>query len=270
MPSRAWWKLPVAVLLTAIMLFPLYWMINVSLTRRQSIRKGAWLPFDFTLDHYVTVLHEQLPFLTTSVVVGIGTVILTLVIAAPAAYALAKLRLPGRRHLTFVLIAAQMIPAVVMALGLYSIYNRLDLLDTVPGLILADSTIAIPFAVLLLAAFMRGIPQELLEAAQVDGASTWRRFQALVVPLSRNAMITVSLFAFLWAWSDFLFASTLDREGGPLRPITLGIYSYIGAQNQEWGPMMATAVVASVPTALLLILAQRYVAAGITAGAIKD
>jgi multiple sugar transport system permease protein len=91
-----------------------------------------------------------------------------------------------------------------------------------------------------------------------------------VLPLSRNSFITVALFAFLWSWSDFLFASTLDRGGGAMRPITLGIYNYIGAQNQEWGPMMATAVVASIPTALLLVLAQKYVSAGIGAGAVKD
>lgn len=267
---RAWWKTPVALVLTGIMLFPVYWMVNVSFTRRESIRKSQPFPFDFTVDHYRVVLHEQLPFLGTSLAVGIGTVVLTLVIAAPAAFGLAKLRMPGGRVLSFVLIVAQMIPAVVMALGFYSIYNRLGLLDTIPGLIIADSTIAVPFAVMLFSAFMRGIPNELIEAAKLDGASHWRTFRSVVIPISRNSAITVALFAFLWAWSDFLFASTLDREGGALRPITMGIYNYIGAQNQEWGPMMATAVVASIPTALLLILAQKYVAAGVTAGAVKD
>lgn len=268
--SRAWWKTPLALVLTGIMLFPVYWMVNVSFTRRESIRKSQPFPFDFTVDHYRVVLHEQLPFLGTSLAVGIGTVALTLVIAAPAAFGLAKLRMPGGRVLSFVLIVAQMIPAVVMALGFYSIYNRLGLLDTIPGLIIADSTIAVPFAVMLFTAFMRGIPNELIEAAKLDGASHWRTFRSVVIPISRNSAITVALFAFLWAWSDFLFASTLDREGGSLRPITMGIYNYIGAQNQEWGPMMATAVVASIPTALLLILAQKYVAAGVTAGAVKD
>jgi multiple sugar transport system permease protein len=268
--ARTWWKTPLALVLTAIMLFPVYWMVNVSFTRRESIRKSQPFPFDFTVDHYRVVLHEQLPFLGTSLAVGVGTVALTLVIAAPAAFGLAKLRMPGGRALSFVLIVAQMIPAVVMALGFYSIYNRIGLLDTIPGLIIADSTIAVPFAVMLFTAFMRGIPNELIEAAKLDGASHWRTFRSVVIPISRNSAITVALFSFLWAWSDFLFASTLDREGGSLRPITMGIYNYIGAQNQEWGPMMATAVVASIPTALLLVLAQKYVAAGVTAGAVKD
>jgi multiple sugar transport system permease protein len=267
---RPWWKTLIAVILTAVMLFPVYWMVNVSFTRRESIRKSQLLPLDFTTEHYQAVLSEQLPFLLTSLLVGLGTVALTLMIAAPAGYGLAKLPVPGGRYLSFTLIVGQMIPAVVMSLGFYAIYNRIGLLDSVPGLILADSTIAVPFAVMLFTAFMRGVPDEILEAAWLDGASSWRTFRSVVLPISRNSAITVALFAFLWAWSDFLFASTLDREGGSLRPITMGIYTYIGAQNQEWGPMMATAVVASIPTALLLVLAQKYVTAGVTVGAVKD
>jgi multiple sugar transport system permease protein len=216
------------------------------------------------------VLHDQLPYLGTSLLVGIGTVVVTLLISAPAAFALSKLFVPGRRTLNFLLIVAQMVPAVVMALGFYTIYTNLGILDTVPGLILADSTIAVPFGVMLFAAFMAGIPRELMQAAQIDGASQWRTFRSVVLPVSRNAAVTVALFAFLWAWSDFLFASTLNRGGGKLRPITMGIYDYIGSQNQEWGPMMATAVMASIPAAILLVVAQKYVAAGVTAGAVKD
>jgi multiple sugar transport system permease protein len=103
----------------------------------------------------------------------------------------------------------------------------------------------------------------------MDGAGPFRSFLSVVLPLSRNAVVTVSLFAFLWSWSDFIFASTLD-SGGDRQPITLGIYHYIGNNNQDWNSIMATAVVASFPAAILLILAQRYVAAGVTAGAVKD
>jgi multiple sugar transport system permease protein len=162
------------------------------------------------------------------------------------------------------------VPAVVMAPGFYQLYSDLGILDTIPGLILANSTLAVPFGVMVLEAFMLGIPRELLQAAEVDGAGYWRTFWSIVLPISRNAAVSAALFAFLWAWSDFLFASTLNRGGGNLRPITMGIYDYIGSQNQEWGPMMATAVLASIPTALLIVVAQRYVSAGVTAGAVKD
>jgi multiple sugar transport system permease protein len=133
----------------------------------------------------------------------------------------------------------------------------------------ADTTIAVPFAVLILTSFMASVPDELVAAARIDGAGALRTFWSIVLPLSRNGIVTAALFAFLWAWSDFVFATTLDG-GGTLQPLTLGIYRYIGNNNQEWNAIMATAVVASVPATVLLVLAQRFVAAGITAGAVRD
>ena len=268
---RAWWLTAIGVLVTAVMLFPVYWMINVSLTQTSNMRKSPpnLIPIDGTLAGYTVVLRQQLPFLGTSLLVGIGTVLLTLVLAAPAGYSLAKLRPRGGGVVNLLLLVAQMIPAIVMAMGFYTIYIKLGLLDSVWGLILADSTIAVPFGVLIFSAFMSRIPDELLQAARIDGAGTLRTFGSIVLPVSRNGIITVSLFAFLWAWSDFLFANTLDN-GGSLEPITLGIYAYIGNNNQQWNAIMATAVVASIPAAVLLVMAQRYVAAGVTSGAVKD
>jgi multiple sugar transport system permease protein len=246
-------------------------MINVSFTRDQDMRKSPpnWFPLDATFDGYRAVLDQQLPYLGTSLLVGLGTVLLTVVLAAPAGYSLAKLRPRGGGTLGFVLLIAQMIPGIVMAMGFYAIYLKAGVLNSTAGLILADSTIAVPFGVLIFTAFMSGIPDELTQAATVDGASTWRTFVSVVLPVSRNAVLTVSLFAFLWAWSDFVFATTLDGSGAH-QPITLGIYHYIGNNNQQWNAIMATAVVASIPATLLLIVAQRYVAAGVTAGAVKD
>lgn len=269
--TRRWWKTLIGVVLTAVMLFPVYWMVNVSLTQSGNLRKSPpdLFPFHPTFEGYAAVLQQQLPFLGTSLLVGLGTVVLTLALSAPAAYALAKLRPRGGSVLSFVLLIAQMIPAIIMSMGFYAIYLNLGILNSVAGLIIADSTIAVPFGVLIFTAFMSGIPDELLQAATVDGAGYWRTFRSIVLPVSRNSIVTVSLFAFLWAWSDFIFATTLDG-GGDLQPITLGIYRYIGNNNQEWNAIMATAVVASIPTAVLLVAAQRYVAAGVTAGAVKD
>jgi multiple sugar transport system permease protein len=260
----------VGVILTAIMLFPLYWMINVSLTQPTELRKDPpnLFPFNPTFDGYARVLSDQLPYLATSLIVGLGTVALTLVLSAPAAFALAKLRPRGGGAVDFVMLIAQMIPGIIMAMGFYLIFFNWGILDSVPGLILADSTLAVPFGVLIFTAFMSGIPEELMSAAKIDGASAWRSFRSVVLPISRNSIVTVSLFTFLWSWSDFLFASTVNR-GGELQPITIGIYRYIGNNTQDWNAIMATAVVASIPAAVLLVVAQRYVAAGVTAGAVK-
>ncbi|WP_329600006.1 carbohydrate ABC transporter permease [Streptomyces pseudovenezuelae] len=269
--NRTWARTTVGVLLTAAMLFPVYWMINVSFTRDQDMRKSPpdLFPVHGTLEGYRAVFDQQLPYLGTSLVIGLGTVVLTVALAAPAGYALAKLRPRGGSVLSFLLLVAQMVPGIIMAMGFYAIYLQLGLLQSVPGLIVADSTLAVPFAVLIFTAFMSGIPGELIQAAQMDGARPLRTFWSIVLPMSRNSVVTVSLFAFLWSWSDFIFASTL-ANGGAHEPITLGIYHYIGNNNQQWNAIMATAVVASLPAAVILVLAQRYVAAGVTAGAVKD
>ncbi|RSM85714.1 carbohydrate ABC transporter permease [Kibdelosporangium aridum] len=268
---RLSWRTAVGLLLTAVMLFPVYWMVNVSLTPASDMRKSppSLFPVTPTIEGYQRVLREQLPYFGTSLLVALGTVVLTLALAAPAAYSLAKLRPRGRRVLGFVLLVAQMIPGIIMALGFYSIYVSLGITNTVWGLIFADSTIAVPFAVLILTSFMASVPDELLQAARIDGAGPWRSFVSIVLPASRNGVVTAALFSFLWAWSDFVFATTLDA-GGRMQPLTLGIYRYIGNNNQEWNSIMATAVVASVPATVLLVVAQRYVAAGITTGAVKD
>jgi ABC-type sugar transport system, permease component len=167
------------------------------------------------------------------------------------------------------LLVAQMIPAIVMAMGFYAIYIKLGLLDTAwgPHPRRLDHRRAV--GVLIFSAFMSRIPDELLQAARIDGAGTLRTF-VLDRPAGQQERDHHRLAVRVpVAWSDFLFANTLDN-GGSLQPITLGIYAYIGNNNQQWNAIMATAVVASVPAAVLLVLAQRYVAAGVTAGAVKD
>ncbi len=269
--GRAGCKTLTGLGLTGVMLFPVYWMLNASLTRDQDLRKTppALLPLHPTLEGYRAVIHQQLPYLGTSLTIALATVALTLTLAAPAGYSLAKLRPKGAGILSFLLLAAQMVPGIIMAMGFYALLLGTHLINTLPGLILADTTLAVPFGVLVLTAFMHTIPDELLQAARTDGAGPLRTFRSIVLPLSRNALVTVALFTFLWAWSDFIFASTLD-QGGTRQPITLGIYHYIGNNNQQWNAITATAALASLPATLLLILAQRYIATGITTGAIKD
>lgn len=261
----------IGLVFTAIMLFPVYWMINVSLTKTSDMRDTPphWFPSPPTISGYTSALHDQLGNLGTSLIIGAGCVVLTLVVALPAGYAMTQLRVRGAKPMNFVLLVAQMIPSVVMAMGFYAIYVRLGWLNTLWGLILADSTVAVPFGVMLFSTYMSGIPRELIEAAKMDGAGPARTFLSIALPISRNSVLTVALFAFLWSWSDFIFASTLNRSGSMV-PITLGIYSYIGNNTTTWNSIMATAVIASVPAGFLIVLAQKYVAAGVTAGAVKD
>jgi multiple sugar transport system permease protein len=264
----------IGVLAVAIMLFPLYWMVNASLQTNAQIALPSphWLPFGGTLDGYRDAFSLGGGHLMTSLVVAGGTTLLTLLIAAPGAYAIGVLRARGAQPLILFLLVAQLIPGIVMANALFRIYRPLGLLNSVQGLILADTTLAVPFAVLILRAFMASIPRELVEASTMDGARPSRTLISVVLPLSRNALITSGLFAFLFAWGDFLFASTLNLGAENATPISVGLYSFLGAgvNTTSWNSVMATGVLASAPAAVLLIVAQRYIAAGVTSGAVKD
>ncbi|MFJ2556257.1 MULTISPECIES: carbohydrate ABC transporter permease [unclassified Streptomyces] len=257
-----------ALLVLAVLLFPLYWMVNIALQPGESLAATHWLPTSPGWDNFQRALSSQGGSLVTSLVVALGAVVVCLALAAPAAYGLAQLGLRGSRTIVFATLITQMVPGIVIANALYSAYVELRLVNSSLGLILADASLGLPFSIVLLRAFMVSVPREIVEAALVDGANRFTAFVRIVLPMSRNALITAGLFTFLFAWSDFMFALTLNTTDD-VKPITLAMYEYIGAHVSDWGAVMATAVVSAVPAAILLVVAQKYVAAGITGGSVK-
>ena len=266
-PSK-WLETLVGVLLVALMLFPVYWMVNVSLqpTARPSLVEI--FPSSPSLDGYISAFEQQGSNLRTSLLVAVGTVILSLLIAIPASYALSRLRWRIASTALLLVLISQMIPSIIIANAVYGMYVNLGLLNSIPGLILADASLGIPFAILITTAAMRGVPRDLYDAATVDGAGQLRILVRIAVPVARNGIITAALFVFLFAWGDFLFALTLTTSP-EVRPVTLGLYTYIGSYVNDWSTVMATAVLASIPALLLLVIAQRFIAAGTTTGSLK-
>ncbi|GAA4895085.1 carbohydrate ABC transporter permease [Streptomonospora salina] len=252
----------------AVLLFPLYWMVNTALQPDAALAEVRWLPQTLDLSNFRRAWSSQAGNLLTSILVALGAVAVCLALAAPAAYALARFRLPGGRAVVFGTLITQMVPGIVVANALYNAYVELNLVNSYLGLILADASLGLPFTIILLRAFMVSIPEEVLEAGMVDGAGRWLVMLRIALPMSRNALITGGLFTFLFAWSDFLFALTLNTTDA-VKPVTLGIYEYLGAHVGDWGAVMAVATLSSVPAAVLLVVAQRYVAAGISGGSIK-
>ncbi|OIH94021.1 ABC transporter permease [Curtobacterium sp. MCBA15_003] len=265
---KQWVLSGIGILILAVMLFPVYWMVNISLQPTGSAIEAAWFPINAQLGGYAQAIADQGGALVTSLLIALGSVVVSLLIATPAAYALAQFKVKGVGPVLFGILISQMIPGIVVANALYAAYNDLGLLNTVPGLILADSTAGVPFAILIMRAFMQNIPPSIIEAAKVDGAGNFRAFRSVVVPISANALITAGLFTFLFTWSDFLFALTLTTTED-VRPITLGIYNYIGTFTADWSTVMAAAVMASIPAIVLLLVAQKFIAAGATGGAVK-
>ena len=253
-----------------LVLFPVYAIIVGSFESTNTLFSGTfyWLPHAATLDNYSTVIHAQSANIVTSLVVGLGTALLALVVAVPAAYALSKYRLRVTVILVSSLLVAQIVPSIVLATSLFIVFHRINLVNSYPGLIIADGTYAVPFAILVLRAFLFSLPNELLYAARVDGATEWQTFRMIVIPLARSAVITVAVFAFLAGWGDFIFALTI-LNGSGIEPITLGIYTYLGNYSTDWGAVMAAGVFAMVPAGIVLVVAQRYIASGLTAGSVK-
>jgi len=250
-------------------LFPVYAVIVGSFESTETLFSGTyyWLPHAATLDNYRTVIQAQSGNVLTSLIVGVGTAVLALVVAVPAAYALAKYRLRVTVVIVSALLVAQIVPSIVLATSLFVIFHWIHLVNTYPGLIIADGTYAIPFSILVLRAFFFSLPNDLTQAARVDGASEWQTFQRIVIPLARSALITVAVFAFLNGWGDFIFALTI-LNGATIVPVTLGIYTYLGNYSTQWGAVMTAGAFAMVPAAVILVVAQRYIASGLTAGSV--
>ena len=266
--TRSGLRTVIAIVLLALMLFPVYWMLNISLQPSGGTLPSNFFPPHPSLAGYSTAIQDQGQNLVTSMLIAVGTVVLTLLIAAPCAYALAQFRFRWISWALLAILISQMIPGIVIANALYTLYENIGLLNSIPGLIIANSAHAVPFGILITRSFMLAVPTSIVEAARVDGAGLVRAFLSIVVPISRNSLITVGLFAFLWAWGDFLFALTLTTEGN-ITPVTLGIYTYLGAHISNWSAVMATAMLASIPAIILLVIAQKFIAAGATGGAVK-
>ncbi|MFD3491819.1 carbohydrate ABC transporter permease [Streptomyces sp. NPDC058690] len=267
-PKRRWGSMIAGLVILCVMLFPLYWMINTALQPESGLLEVDAIPHGLDLSGFSSAIGEQGTNLLTSLAVALGAVVICLAISAPAAYALAQFKLPGTKMIVFGTLITQMVPGIVIANALYSAYVDLGLVNSYFGLMLADSSLGIPFAIVLMRSFMVAIPREVIEAAEVDGAGRFRTFVQVVLPMSRNSLITAGLFSFLYAWSDFMFALTLNTTDD-VKPITLGIYQYIGAHVGDWGSVMAAAVLSAIPAAILLVLAQKYIAAGISGGSVK-
>lgn len=264
------------VFFTVLVALPFYVMVMTSLKNQQSLLAN---PLDFSLDlgqgfgslmrSYVelfTQFHFG-TFLLNSAFVSVGTVILTLLFSVPGAYAVARLRFPGRAFLSRSILLIYMVPAIVLVIPLYAVFSQVGLRNTLTGLLIVYPATTIPVALYMLQGYFRGIPAELEEAGLMDGLSRLGVIMKITLPLSLPALASVSLYVFMIAWNEFLFAF-MFLDDVDIFTLSRGVVS-LNSSEVPRQHLMAGAVVATVPVLFIFLWFERFLVSGLTAGSVK-
>jgi multiple sugar transport system permease protein len=261
----------ISLLFMAAWAFPILWsFLNSFKTEKDILAFPPKLIFAPTLEAYRDVLFGSasiLPNLWSSLVISAGTTIVTMALAIPAAYALARLRVPGHRFAGFYILASQMLPPVGIIIPYFLILRNIGWLDTYQGIILIYLSFSLPFAIWLLVSYFEDIPFEMEEAAALDGASRLKTLWRVIIPQVQGGITVTVVFVFLNAWNEFLFAVVLS--GNTVRPVTIAMFNFVSVEQTLWAKLAAVSVLAMLPVIVLGIVAQKHIVKGLTVGAVK-
>lgn len=257
------------VLILVFTLSPYLWMALTSITQESKLFTQGPSIVGATVENYIR-LFGTVGFganLLDSFIVAGGTVIVGLTLAIPAAYAFSRFRFKGRRILMLQFLLINMFPLVLLILPLFILMKSLGLVDTYFALIIANSTVAVPFSVWMMTSYIDGIPRSLDEAAMTDGCTRFGALRRVVLPLCTPGIIATGVYIFITAWNEYLYALTLG--GRNIKPITVAIQTLIGEYQIEWGLLTAGGIVGAMPATLLFLVIQKHLIAGMTQGAVK-
>lgn len=253
-------------------LLPVYWMLATALTPDGKVfaYPPALFPSEVTFEHFASLAgNSQLfDYLVNSAIVSGITAVLSVVVSAYMAYSFSKYRYRGRRSLMYLVLSSQMFPQALLLVTLYAVFDAYDLLNTYTALVLSFTTFTLPLCVWMLKGFFDTIPDSLIEAARIDGASQLRIIHSVIVPLSGPGLVAAGLFAFVRGWNDFIFALTLAGPEKQTLPPGLA-NTYLGEAQTAWPELMAASLVVSLPVVIAFIALQRFLVGGLTAGAVK-
>ena len=258
--------------IVALMLFPVYWMVATAFKPARDIQRidPKWLPSPATLANFDDAIHRPYFWsnVRNSVIIVCIVVVVSLVIGFLAALAIARFRFYGRRAVIVVIIGVQMIPIATMIIPMYLLLARAGQIDRLSGVIITYLTFVLPFTVWTLRGFVMGIPRELEEAAMVDGCTRMGAFMRILLPLIAPGLVATSIFAFVQAWNEFIYAYVLltSRDNQTLQ---VWLASFTTLRGTDWGPLMAAATLTSLPVVIFFAIVQRRVAFGLTAGAVR-
>jgi multiple sugar transport system permease protein len=264
------WLAVVAIM--AFCLFPFYWLINTSLKTGQDLSTAKIFPPNPSFDNYTSIFEDSnfTTALRNSIIVSSITTVLALVIGSFAGYALARLRFRGKFLMLAIILSITTFPPIAIAAPLFKFWTDLEIYDTLLGLVPPFLAFTLPLTIYVLASFFKEIPKDLSEAALVDGATHFQAFRKVVMPLAAPGLVTAGLLSFIWAWNEFLLAITLTSSPSA-RPVPPALAFFTGSQKFEvpLGTITAATVVVTVPLVILVLIFQKRIVAGLTAGAVK-
>jgi multiple sugar transport system permease protein len=268
---KAWW-LVVDLLVLTYALFPVLWILSLSLKPTSTVKDGKLIPSSMTFDNYRGIFRGELfgPALRNSIGIGLIATVIAVVIGAMAAYAVARLNFPGKRVLVGVALLIAMFPQISLVSPLFDISRALGLFNTWPGLIIPYITFALPLAIYTLSAFFREIPWDLEKAAKMDGATPAQAFRKVIVPLAAPGIVTAAILVFIFAWNDLLLAISLTATTASITaPVAIANFSGSSQFVEPTGSIAAGAMVITVPIIVFVLIFQRRIVAGLTSGAVK-
>jgi multiple sugar transport system permease protein len=262
------------VVIAAVFLFPLYWMVSTAFKANDVLLKvpPEWFPRHPLLENFIGILTNPdfIGFYRNSVVTSASTTLLCLFISIHASYSFSRFTYRLNKTLQMGILATQMFPGIVLLLSLYMIYRKLGLLNTYLALILACTTKALPLSIWMLKGFFDTIPRSIEEAAYIDGAGKLATLYRIVTPLIKPGVVAVAIYSFMITWDDFIYALTLISSNAR-RTLPAGIaLAFLGEYGYDWARVMAASVAASIPVLVVFIFLQKYMIAGLTAGAVKE
>jgi multiple sugar transport system permease protein len=263
-----------SVVIIGVLLFPLYWAIITSLKTEKEIFQipPTFYPHILNLKSYLAQVStgdfNMFQSFLNSFVISAGAMLIAVVLAVPASYGIAKYHFRGRKFMMLTFLVTQMLPVAVLLTPMFILFKNMHVYNTWIAAILADATIGIPFSILILKNYFAAIPKDLEEAAYLDGCNTFTAFFRILLPIAKPGVMVCAIFSFLYAWGDLAYGMTfiLDQQK---RPITAGIFNFMGQYGTKWSYLSAFAVVTIIPVALIFIFMQKYIVSGMTSGAVK-
>jgi multiple sugar transport system permease protein len=269
-PFATWTAINTVVLVCA--LFPVFWILMLSLKEPSTLADGRLIPSKWSTENYEGIFDQDIftKALINSIGIALISTIIAVVLAAMAAYAIARLNFPGKTLMLTAALAIAMFPPISIVGPLYNMWRSLGLFDTWQGLIIPYMTFTLPLAIYTLSAFFREIPWDLEQAAQVDGATPFQAFTKIIAPLAAPGVFTTAILVFIFAWNDFVFAVSLtSTENAQTVPAAISNFPGASQFQQPTGSIAAASMVVTIPIIIMVLFFQRRIVAGLTAGAVK-